>query len=611
MVDHSMHASDQSHSQPLFQRTVQSIASAVATGWRRVRVAFSNARRRLFRTRLADYVVIELVGALEERTPDAPWWYSFLPGYRPALSLEGIDAALSALAVDPDVTGVVLLFRGVEMRLAQAQNFTACVERFRARDRELHAASGRPAKQVVAYMEQIDQVGYVAACAADRIFAAPLATWDVLGVQVSSEYYKETLARVGLRADVVKISPWKSAADALSEAGMSDEVRVQTNWLLDSVYDDIVSAIARGRNIDEDDVRAVIDSAPFSAVEALNCGMIDDTCYEDELPATLGQKDQPITLKPYHKLRKLLLRRMEPRVAARIGVIELTGAIVSGESRSFPIEVPLLGGAMLGSTSVQRTVRAARNDDRLAAVIVYVDSPGGSALASDLMWRELSLLAQEKPLIIYMGAVAASGGYYISTPARTVVAQRATITGSIGVVTAKLVSSAAYEKIAARRVVMQRGANASLYADHSGWDAEQRAKVEESVRSIYFEFTSRVSSGRKLSSEELEPICRGRVWTGAQAKEHGLVDELGDFHTAYVAACRALDLPADGRVRIERVDDPGSGLMTETVSSAKALLGLDHVTLLEDAARLALHGDLESIWRGERIWLLADDLPAV
>ena len=590
---------------------LQSVGSVVGATLRRAGVAISNARRRLFHSRLADYVVIEMSGMLEERTPDTPWWYSFLPGYRPALSLENIDTALSAIAGDPDVTGVVFLFRGVELRLAQAQSFSACVERFRARDKQLHASSGRPAKQVIAYMEQIDQVGYVAACAADLILAAPLATWDVLGVQVSSAYYKETLAHLGLHADVVKISPWKSAADALSEASMSDEVRAQTNWLLDSLYGDIVATIARGRKLDDDDVRAVIDSAPFSAVEAMNCGMIDDTCYEDELPINLGQRDQPVTLKPYHRVRKLLLRRLEPRVAQRIGMIDLTGAIVSGESRSFPIELPLLGGAMLGSTTVQRTVRAARNDDRLAAVIVYVDSPGGSALASDLMWRELSLLAQEKPLIIYMGAVAASGGYYISTPAHTVVAQRATITGSIGVVTAKLVSSAAYEKIAAQRVVMQRGANASLYADHSGWDAEQRAKVEESVRSIYFEFKDRVRSGRKLSSEELEPICQGRVWTGAQAKEHGLVDELGDFHTAYAAACRALELPADGCVRIERVDDPGSGLMAETLQSAKALLGLDGVALLEDAARLALRGDLESIWRGERVWLLADDLPAI
>jgi protease-4 len=606
-----MHSSTQSHSQPLFLRMMQSVGSTIGAMWRRAGVAISNARRRLFHSHLADYVVIELVGALEERTPDTPWWYSFLPGYRPALSLENIDAALSAIAVDPDVTGVVFLFRGVELRLTQAQSFIACVDRFRARDKELHAASGRPAKQVIAYLEQIDQVSYVAACAADRILAAPLATWDVLGVQVSSAYFKETLARWGLAADVVKISPWKSAADALSEASMSHEVRAQTNWLLDSVYGDIVSAIARGRNLDEDDVRAVIDTAPLSAVEAMNCGMINDTCYEDELPTNLGERDQPVTLKPYHRVRKLLWRRMEPRVAPRIGVIDLIGAIVPGESRSFPIELPLLGGAMLGSTSVQRAVRAARKDDRLAAVIAYVDSPGGSALASDLMWRELSLLAQEKPLIIYMGAVAASGGYYISTPARTVVAQRATITGSIGVVTAKLVSSAAYEKLAARRVVMQRGANADLYADHRAWDAEQRAVVEESVRSIYFEFTSRVSSGRKMSSQELEPICRGRVWTGAQAKERGLVDELGDFHTAYQAACRALALPDDGRVRIERVDDPGSGLMTETVKSMKTLLGLDRAALLEDAARLVLHGDLESIWRGERVWLLADDLPAI
>ena len=179
---------------------------------------------------------------------------------------------------------------------------------------------------------------------------------------------------------------------------------------------------------------------------------------------------------------------------------------------------------------------AARDDDRLAAVIVHIDSQGGSALASDLIWRELKLLNEEKPVIAYMGNVAASGGYYIALPTREIIAQRATLTGSIGVITAKPVLQETYAKLQAQRYTIQRGDHAGLYSEDQAWDADQRAKVESGIRHSYAEFKERVAAGRNLPLEQLDAICNGRVWTGAQALDHGLIDALGDFSVAVARA---------------------------------------------------------------------------
>ncbi len=497
------------------------------------------------------------------------------------------------------------------MRLAQAQSFGALIERFRQRDRSLYAAANRPPKQVIVFMEQVSLSDYVAACAADRIMITPMTSWDVLGIRAGGVYYKQTLASLGVQVEAVRISPWKSAADALSEAAMSDEARAQTNWLLDSLYGDVATAIARGRRLEVEDVRALIDGAPWGAAEAMNRGLVDDVGYEDELPNLLGSAKSPARFKPYARVRRLLWRRAEPRASQRIGVINLSGAILPGESRSFPIALPLLGETVLGSASVQRTVRAARLNKGLAAVIVVVNSPGGSALASDLMWRELSLLAGEKPLIVYMDRTAASGGYYIAAPAHAIVAQPATITGSIGVVTMKVTTDGFYEKLSARREVVERGAHAGLFSDHGHWEHEQRDKVEESVRQVYHEFKQRVATGRRLDYTHLDDICNGRVWTGAQAKERGLVDELGDFHTAYRAACRAAQLPEDGAVRLNRVADPGAGLLAETVNAAATFLGLEQAMFWRSAAQMALSGDSMAFLNDQGVWLLAEDWPAV
>jgi protease-4 len=241
----------------------------------------------------------------------------------------------------------------------------------------------------------------------------------------------------------------------------------------------------------------------------------------------------------------------------------------------------------------------------LTAVVVHIDSGGGSALASDAIWRELALLDREKPVVVYMGDVAASGGYYLATPGRRVIAQAATLTGSIGVVIAKGVTDGLRAKIGAHREVLHRGENAGLYADDAAWTPSQIAQIEAMVRQVYGIFKQRVAAGRGLPLETLDAIANGRVWTGKQALAHGLVDELGDFELAYRAACRAAGLPEDGSVRTKAVAAPRRRLAAAPATVA-ALLGVS------DPAAWAgplLDGEWPRLLLSDPVWLIALGLP--
>ncbi|MCC9077076.1 signal peptide peptidase SppA [Litorilinea aerophila] len=582
--------------------------SALELAWRHLVCRLLNLRRRFLRRLLPDYPILVLDQPLSERAPTFPWWLAYVPGLRRPLSLEAIAEALERIAQDPDIRGVLFLVKGAHLTLAQAQSMAALFSRFRTWSMAVRPDGSVPA-QVVVYLEQMDAASYVMASAADRVIAPPLATWDVLGLLVAPSFWKESLARIGLAFDVVRVAPWKSAMDMFSQAEMSREDREQLNWLLDSLYADIVQAIAQGRGMPPEEVQAQIDRAPLTAPQAQAAGLLDHVAYEDELPALLGTAEQPARLQLYVRCRGLLYRRPQRRHPQAVGVLSLQGLIVPGESRRFPLPVPILGEQTMGSTTVQQMVRAARQDRRLAAVVVHVDSRGGSALASDLIWRELTLLAEEKPVVIYMGNVAASGGYYIATPGHRIVAQSATLTGSIGVVVAKPVTQGAFERLHARREVIRRGANADLYRDTAPWTPDQRQKLTEQVFYVYDQFKERVASGRKLDLAGLDEIASGKVWTGRQALERGLVDELGDFGRAVELACQAAGLPVDGTVRTVPVTPPRRWLLATPAEAARTLLRLVGEPGRVWRSLLALEGPPGPATQ-EHLWLLALNVPA-
>jgi protease IV len=583
--------------------------------WQRLLCWIFNLRRGWGRRRLPDYVVFTLEGELVERTPIQPRLYSLLPFFQTPVTFESLTEALRRVSQDPDVRGVLFLVKGASLSLAQAQSLGALFERFRRWDREMNGqrAAFRP-KEVVVFLEQTGNAICALAAPADRTVLPPLTDWNATGLHSEPTYLADTLAQVGIHFDVVKVAPWKTAYDRFNRSTMSDAEAEQLNWLLDGLYADLVAAIANGRNLPAKDVREIIDNAPLTAQDAFYADLIDEIAYEDELPWLLRvtelandgtSTEREARLLTFAKARRYLLRRPRQRAAASVGVISLSGAIMPGKSRRFPVELPILGDSIIGSATVQQMVRAAMEDDNLAAVILHVDSGGGSALASDLMWRELTLLKRKKPLVVYMGNIAASGGYYIATPANRIVAQSATLTGSIGVISGKPVTRGVYDKIGANRYSIRRGANADIFTDQTAWEGEQRDKIEAQIEHSYSNFKARVAEGRNLSYEDLDPICSGKVWTGSQALAHGLIDQLGDFSAALDAACELADLPVDGSVAAITVQADRPRL---ALSARK--LGLDEEQLaLTDLASILLRRDWEALLGAERIWFLADGLP--
>ncbi len=611
-----------------FIEAIGKIIGVLVTGVRRLGIWLANQRRRLLRGRLPDYVVFELTESISERAPIEPLFYQFIPGRRPAMSLESLSEAFRKVAGDADICGIVLIVRGPSLSLTQAQSMAALFDRFRHWDETLNRGENCPddstpdAKTITVHLEQISMATYVMAAAADRIVVTPLTTWDVFGFRAAPTFLKDTFARFGIEFDVVKIAPWKTAGDTLSRSSMSDEQRAQLTWLLDSLYDEAVASISQGRGIDPGDVEALIDHAPITAHEAELCGLVDEIGYEDELPLLLGSPEaedqdggqgksekEPAKLGHYNETRFLLYRRLQPRYPKTIGVLNLQGAIVPGTSRHSPFPLPITGENTIGSATVQQQLRAAREDESLAAVVLHVDSPGGSALASDLIWRELNLLEQTKPLIVYMGGVAASGGYYIAAPGRKIVAQRSTLTGSIGVIVTKPVTQGLYDKLDANTDSVQRGDNADLYTTNAAWTSEQYETVEAGVRHFYSAFKQRVADGRSLEFDSLDEICNGRVWTGAQAQQHGLVDELGDFEVALALACEAADLPIDGTVPTTPITTPRHSLLAAPAEAVQTWLGLRPYAEFGELFSSLASGDLQKTLRSEHIWFLADDLP--
>jgi protease-4 len=289
----------------------------------------------------------------------------------------------------------------------------------------------------------------------------------------------------------------------------------------------------------------------------------------------------------------------------KIALVYAVGPIMSGKSQTDPFS-----GGVMGSTTIVEALRKANDDKQVAAIVLRIDSPGGSAVASDLVWREVRKL--KKPVIASMGDVAASGGYYIAAPGRKIVAQRATLTGSIGVIMAKAITAGAYDKLDVGWDTVQRGEHAGLYSSLSSWEGEDRAAVEASLDHVYGEFKQRVAAGRKLPLERLDDLAGGRVWTGEQALQHRLVDAQGDFEFAFEQACLAAELPTDGTVRAVAISETGRRLYAEPVEATAARLAGKGSTAGGALALLAdfvLGGELSRMFTRERIWMLADSLP--
>lgn len=512
--------------------------------WRLLR----NAYVRLLR-RPPEYVSLEVAGSLPEFESRVGFIQRRMRPGPTGPSLEGLRGILARIAGDGRASGVVLRIRRLDAGWAALEELRREITAFRER-------GGR----VVAYLlDPVDSRSYYLACAADEIVVTPLATIGVTGLRTSVNFLKEALNRIGVEAEVVAVSPYKSAGDPFVRNDFSRESREQAERLLDRRFEELVGAIARGRDLSLEEVRSAIDGAPYSAPEGLSRGLLDGVCYEDELPESLGTEGSRAKLVEWSAARRSLRvpYRRSPR--RRVGLVSLSGTIVRGKSRRLPVPLPLLGGEQAGSESVVAALRLAEKNRRVAAILFHVESPGGDALASDLIWREVERIRAKKPVVVLMGNAAASGGYYVSAAATHVVARRSTITGSIGVLSIRPVARGFYEKIGVHPGSVERGARAGLLDLSRSPTPDELRVLREQISYIYDAFKERVTRGRGLGATELEDVAGGRVWTGGEALELGLADEVGGFDEALRKARDLGKVERDAPEALIKISPPRSG----------------------------------------------------
>lgn len=517
----------------------------------------ANARRRL---RRVDYIFFPLPSEL----PPLPEQRGFLQRRLlgpPPLSLLDLDSQFRRIAQDPRTQGVVLLLPRLSMPLADLQSLRESILRLRA-----------GGLRVLCYAHNYDMATYYVASAADRVLLLPGGAFAPVGLRRQTVFLRDALAALGLQVDLVAISPYKNSAEVLASGGPSPETLEQINWLLDSQYDILLQEIAAGRGQETEAVHQMIDSGPHLDTAAAAAGYVDALQTEEQLSSELEAKNA----RYWPQARRILLLPRRPRRGPYVALLPAAGLIIDGESGGPPIDLPLplIGETWLGSETFVAQVRELMDDDRAEAVVLYVDSPGGSATASEAMAAALDELARTRPLVVFMGGVAASGGYYISTASRHIVARPGTITGSIGVWSAKVVASEAYNRLRFNALDFTRGANAGIFTPSAPFSEDQRGYMRASIGRTYELFVARVAAARGLSPEAVDAVGGGRVWTGQQALAHGLVDQLGGLEDALVHARELAGLHPEAPLRLVPEADKKRPPLPVTAEPAAGLLRL-------------------------------------
>ena len=465
---------------------------------------------------------------------------------RRKMRLPDIIEGLRRARQDDRVRALVVKVGGGRIGLARMQEIREAVTAFRE--------SG---KLTVAWSETFGEfthgnVPYYLATAFDRIYLQPSGALGLTGVAIEQLFLHDALAKIGVAFQSAKRYEYKSAADNLTERGFTGPAREAAERMAVSIAEQITAAIAERRGKTAEEARALLDRGPFLAADALAEGLVDALGYRDEVYADVRKEAGADAILQYvaryqraHALVQRARRLPNPRERF-VAVIYASGPIRQGRSNRSP-----LGGSAMGSDTVAAALRSATSDERVRAVLLRVNSPGGSAVASDTIWREVvRTRAAGKPVVVSMSDVAASGGYYISMAADVIVAQPGTLTGSIGVIMGKPVLEEAFGRIGITTDSVSVGRGATMFAPTHPFSEDEWQRINVWLDAIYRDFTEKVASGRRMTVEQVDEIARGRVWTGADAAQNGLVDELGGMAAAADIARRRAGLPADAPLRV-------------------------------------------------------------
>ncbi len=481
---------------------------------------------------------VDFERGLTERVPNDPVAQVMLAKIP---SVRDVVEALKRASEDDRVAALVARVGVAEMGLAQIQEVRDAVLAFRSK--------GKPA---VAYAETVGEGGpgngaYYLATAFDAIYLHPSGDVGLNGLIYESPFVRGTLEKLGLTPRMDHRREYKDFMYFFTERRYTEPHREAIQRVMESHFRQIVKGIAQARGLSADTVRALIDRGPFLGQQALDAKLVDGLVYRDEVYAQVKAKAGKGAR--LLKLSKYLEGAGRPYTKGRtIALIYGVGAVRRGESEYNPV----FGSFSMGSDSVTAAFRAAIEDKNVKAILFRVDSPGGSYVASDAMWRGVVRARKAgKPVIVSMGNVAGSGGYFVSMAADKIVAQPATITGSIGVLSGKMLTSGFWEKLGVTWDDVHTSANASMWTGTHDYTPEQWSRFQDWLDRVYEDFTSKVAQGRNLPKEKVLEVARGRIWTGEDAKAVGLVDELGGFPVALRLAKEAAGIPADADIRLQ------------------------------------------------------------
>lgn len=483
-------------------------------------------------------LVLNVSGSLPDYVPDQPLGRAL--GIEQEQSFTNLLTQLRKAKVDGRIGAVLLDINFPGIGWGKAEELRGAITDFKA--------GGKP---VFAYLELGSNKEYYIATAADKIYVPPPGDLLINGFAAEAMFYKGSLDKLGVEADFIQIGPkYKNAPDQYTKTQMGDGQREVINAILDEYYGRYTEAIAQTRSKSVDDVKALIDNAPYTPAQAKSLGLIDDALYRSEvdeaLKARLGYAaDKELKTISGTKYREIPSDSLGLSDGAKIAVVFISGTINTGSSSN-----GVLNGDMAGSDTIVKAVNTAAQDATIKAIVLRVDSPGGSALASDLMWKAIEDAKAKKPVVVSMGDVAASGGYYVSCNANKIIAEPTTITGSIGLFMGKPVVKGLYDWLGVSNEYVMRGKNAGIFRETVKWTPEEREKMVEQANAIYYDsFVPKVAKGRNSTPEAINAIAQGRVWTGTQAKQNGLVDDFGGLEKAISVAKELAQLPADKDVK--------------------------------------------------------------
>ncbi|WP_157250772.1 signal peptide peptidase SppA [Nonomuraea typhae] len=472
--------------------------------------------------------------------------------------LADILAGLKRARQDSRVKALVVKIGGQPLGLGMVQELRQAVIHFRT--------SG---KLTVAFSETFGEFGngtvpYYLASAFERVYLQPSGDVGLTGIALEQRFIKNALGKAGIAYEGGQRHEYKTAANMFTQDHMTEPHRESLTRIAESVVEQVVAGIADGRRLDTEKVRELLDRGPFIGAEAVEAGLVDRLAYRDEVYDEVKKAagGESILLFVSRYARTSAVRKLPQPGADTVALVHGSGPIRMGRSGRSPLGG---GGGAMGSDTIAASLRAARRDEHVKAVVFRVDSPGGSYVASDTIWREVALTRKTKPVIVSMGDVAASGGYFVAMGADVIVAQPGTLTGSIGVFGGKPVLAELLEKIGVTSEQIAEGANAGMFSTSRAFSPGQWDRVNAWLDRIYDDFVGKVAEGRNLTRERAHELARGRVWTGADARESGLVDELGGLEDALTLARRRAGLAADAPVRtyprlnpLERLRGPDS-----------------------------------------------------